>query len=209
MILNGCSYPENWHSFPGKNLSLWGTGYDRAFRTTIEYCASYGKPSYVFLAIPFIHRTEFVFDIHNDKLIEGPYEHSQQNDELADFIFRFQAKSNTEYGMFDTFITRLIMFSSFLELHKIPYLIWNQCNLFDETEYRSYNAINKIKYIDNNLRIINLFEFNANEYLYNKGAPLEPGTDCYNSHYDDKYWEEHLKPYLASYLEQNNLGNPL
>jgi len=198
LLLNGCSYGQSWHSFPGQNLSRAGGSFYRSIRTTLEWIAVNGKPSYVFIPITFCARFE-ISKISVDKPIEGaydltPFSHYKIESQLSDSCYR----------SWDYLFMNIIMFSSWLEQQGIKYLMWDQCNDFDPGHITGFKAFEKLKWIENNPRIIPLFEFCGNQYMYDMGGKWN-NTDSNEipaiRHYLDEAYPI-LKDYLDRYAKE-------
>lgn len=207
LLLNGCSYGEVWTSFPGINISKSGGSFYRSVRTTVEYCATKGNPDTVLIPISYIERNEYVTDISLDTEIEGPYLSSNSSEELYNLNESFVMLNDTDYASFDKFVLTLTFFCAWLDQQKIKYLIWDQCNKFDKVHLTGYKAINKLKYIEQNKNIVDLFNFCGNQYMYDNGAPVtDSETNIpYLVHYEDQYYKV-LASYLREYIKQHNLG---
>lgn len=195
LLLNGCSYGESWKSFPGVNLSKNGGSFYRSVRTTMEWIAVNGKPDYVFIPITFISRYE-ASKISLDTAIEGPYEAGDQ---------KLTAQlSDTCYRDWDYAFMNIIMFSSWLEQQGIYYLMWDQCNDFEPVHITGFKAFEKLKWIENNPRIIPLFEFCGNQYMYDMGGKWS-ASDSHEipsiRHYLDEAYPI-LKDYLDRYAKE-------
>jgi len=195
LLLNGCSYGESWASFPGVNLSRDGGSFYRSVRTTLEWIAVNSKPNYVFIPITFVSRYE-ASKISLDTAIEGPYEAGDQKLTVQ--------LSDTCYRDWDYAFMNIIMFSSWLEQQGINYLMWDQCNDFDSVAITGFKALEKLKWIDSNPRIIPLFDFCANKYMYKNGGKWHDGEQFYQPsvrHYVDSSYAS-LKEYLDRYIKQ-------
>lgn len=210
MLLNGCSYGAAWNHFPGVNLSQHGGSFYRSVRTTIEYCATYGNPSAVLIPITFIDRDEYITQISDDRTIEGPYNKSNTTGELKELNITFNMLHTSDFASYDKLVLTLTMFCAWLEQQNIPYMMWNQCNTFHANRFKNWKAFNKLKYISENNRIINLFEFHANTYMYKQGAKLnDPCTKQPDlTHYSKLDYENILVPYLQNYANKHNLNIP-
>ena len=208
LLLNGCSYGAEWKHFPGINLSQHGCSFYRCIRTTIEYCATHGNPDAVLIPITFLDRDEYITQVEKDIEIEGPYNKSNTIGEIKKLNITFNMLHDSDYASYDKFFLQITMFASWLDQQKISYLMWNQCNLFDRNYIKKCRAINKLKYVENNKRIINLYEFCANSYMYNNGALLNDSctNDPQIAHYSYIDYEKILVPFLQDYIQKNNLG---
>ena len=197
LLLNGCSYGAAWKDFPGVNLSRGGGSFYRSIRTTMEWIAVNGKPAYVFIPITVCTRFE-VSKVVVDQPIEGaydlaPFEHYKIEGQLSDSCYR----------SWDYLFMNIIMFASWLDQQGIKYLIWDQCNKFENVHITGFKAFEKLKWIQENPRIVPLFEFCGNQYMYDNGATyskvdakLEPQI----RHYLPESYTI-LKSYLDNYIK--------
>ena len=199
LLLNGCSYGEVWTSFPGVNLSKSGGSISRSIRTTMEWVVTYGKPDYVFIPLTVCTRFEIARIMEQNVPIEGAYilgEHYKHYDIMAEL-------SDSCYLSWDYAFMNIILFSAWLEQQGIKYLIWDQCNCFDKTHIRGFKGLEKLKLLETNPRIIPLFDFCGNQYMYENGGiwnaiddHLEPNIRHFN---DESYII--LKEYLNKYMQ--------
>ena len=210
MLLNGCSYGAAWSEFPGINLSQNGGSFYRSVRTTVEYCATHGNPSAVLIPISFIDRQEFVCsgDRLEDREVEGPYNKSNSTNELYELNQALIMLKGVNYPIYDLFFLTLSMFCAWLDQQNIPYLIWDQCNNFKRSLISEYKAIKKLKYLEENKRIVPLFNFCANDYIHKNGGQLNDSetSDPVITHYTSEEYSTILGPFLNRYAAQHDLG---
>ena len=191
-----------------------GGSFHRSVRTTLEYVANSNTVDSILIPITFIHRHEFVLDSEDDRPVEGPYVSTNNSEELNNDYQRVISKGNGNYDVYDKFLVTLIGFSSWLETQGIEYLIWNQCNIFYPPDYKNFQACNKIKWIKNNPRIIDLFSFCGNQFMYDSGANTDCEGDLIDNfphppnipHYHTKDYDRYLLPFLQSYINENDLN---
>ena len=198
LLLNGCSYGWAWQSFPGVNLSLPGGSITRSVRTTIEWTVRNHKPEYVFIPVTFVQRFEISRIEQQNVPIEGTYipGHYENYDLLAQI-------SDSCYLSWDYAFMNIILLSAWLEQQGIKYLIWDQCNVFDRVHIKGFNGIEKIKLIEENSRIIPLFDFCGNQYMYENGGVWNSNDDHHKPnirHYEDESYSI-LKEYLNKYMQ--------
>ena len=194
LLLNGCSYGESWKSFPGVNLSRAGGSFYRSIRTTMEWIAVNGKPNYVFIPITFCTRFE-ISKIACDRPIEGAYEltyfpHYNIESQLADSCYR----------SWDYLFMNIIMFGSWLEQQGIKYLMWDQCNKFESVHITGFKAFEKLKWIEKNLRIIPLFEFCGNQYMYDMSGKWNASDS--NQIPSIRHYLDEAYPILKDYIDR-------
>lgn len=201
LLLNGCSYGDAWKSFPGYNLSRAGGSFYRSIRTTMEWIATNGKPDWVFIPITFATRIE-ISRIDVDQRIEGAYD---INDDSHAVHQRVGSQiSDSCYGPWDYLFMNAIMFGSWLDQQNVKYLMWDQCNNFDSQHMAGFRAFKKLKYLEGNPRIVPLFEFCGNQYMYDSGGKWKHDDDREvpaSRHYDDESYT-FLKQYLDDYVKK-------
>jgi len=199
LLLNGCSYGEAWRSFPGVNLSKSGGSIVRSMRTTMEWIVTNGKPDYVLIPLTVCTRFEIARIMEQNIPIEGPYilgegyEHYTIMAELSDSC----------YLPWDYTFMNIIMFSSWLDQQGIKHLIWDQCNMFDKVHIRGFQGLEKLKLVEANPRIIPLFDFCGNQYMYDNGGESIKKDSRYDPsirHYEDESYII-LKEYLSKYMK--------
>lgn len=198
LFLNGCSYGQSWGSFPGTNLSQPGGSIDRSIRTTMEWCVRNYKPEWVFIPLSFVSRFEVSRIEQLNLPIEGTYIPGQ-----FDYYEITAQLSDSCYRSWDYAFMHIILFSAWLEQQGIKYLIWDQCNLFDKVHIQGFNGIEKLKLIEENPRIIPLFDFCGNQYMYENNGEwydADSGLDPNIRHYKDKSYSI-LKEYLDNYIK--------
>ena len=222
LLINGCSFANIWQPTENfikslncdrvVNLGKDGGSFQRAARTTIEWIAQNGNPDFVIIPIPPATRWELSIS-KNDDVIDGtwyPMQIKQYLDEekisqLIDFK-KLEKLTELYYGSipdirtyWDSCFTDLILLSSFLEQNKIDYLIFDMCNDFKISHLTGYKGFEKIKLINNNKKIIDLFEFCGNKYMYqNIKDKNKKEIDLLMYHHSDKEYED-LENYLLNY----------
>jgi hypothetical protein len=201
LLLNGCSYGEVWKDFPGVNLSKSGGSFIRSIRTTIEWIVrNKTKPNYVFIPITNVARFEKSYIMKQNIPVEGSYVNSTPED-YATYTSKI---SDSCYMDYDYAFMNIIMFSSWLEQQKIKYLIWDQCNMFDKKHIHGFNGMEKLKLVEQNNRIIPLFKFCGNQYMYEKkGKWIDVDSNHEPSvrHYHNESYDI-LKDYLHQYAKE-------
>ena len=189
LLVNGCSFTECWApslEFIEKlnckdyiNLGKGGTSFQRTVRSTIEWMAQNGNPSYVIIPITFAHRWELALNSDEDP-IDGSWVPLQNSNYMSEkynlqstTLNRLKKLVDNYYSIIPTIKTYwdkifmdIIVFSSFLENRKIPYLMFDMCNQFDHTHLNNYKGFEKIKFIEQNKNIIDLFSFCGNCFMW-------------------------------------------
>jgi len=224
LLINGCSFARRWN--PSEeflkslscdqviNLGNNGGSLQRVVRTTVECIAQNGPPDMVIIPIPLASRWELSIAINEDD-IDGtwyPMQLKEYLDEkrisaLVDFK-KLQKLTDLYHGCipdirtyWDLCFTNLILLSAFLEQNKIEYLIFDMCNQFDKKHLKGYKGFEKIKLIEKNKKIIDLFKFCGNHYMWqsmNEENKKSIDPLMYH-HYSNEY--QKLENYLQNYLQ--------
>ena len=191
LLINGCSFGQCWT--PSKefvagigmhehvNISKPGTSFQRTIRSTIEWIAQNGKPNYVLIPITFCHRWELALSIDQDK-IDGSWIPLQNSNYLD-----------------------IILLSAYLDHNKIPYLMWDMCNDFDTKHIKGYKGFEKINIIKQNPRIIDLWSFCGNRFMWDTlDTDVKKETDKLAHHHEkDQYLK--LENRILEHIKTNNL----
>lgn len=228
LLINGCSFGECWKPTDEFikdlgcdnliNLSKSGTSFQRTCRSTIEWIAQNGNPHMVLIPITFASRWELALNEKEDE-IDGSWIPLQNSNYLRE-DYKLQDTSLDEvkrlvdlyYGIIPTIKTYwdkmfmdIITFSAFLEKHRIDYLMWDMANGFDKEHlniYREpYKAFHKLKLIEQNQRIINIWKFCGNRYMRGTMTEdLKQKTPEFTYHHGPEQYKE-LEKYLLGYLD--------
>ena len=146
LLLNGCSFTHRWN--PSKkfvrelgcdrveNISKVSTSFQRTCRTTIEWIAINGNPSFVMIPITFSHRWELAIAEKQEDF--GPWfpmqnrEHlftTQQKlrddvskDKIAELVDLYYGCIPISVTYDSKIFTEIIMLSAFLESRNIKHL---------------------------------------------------------------------------------------
>ena len=224
LLLNGCSFGECWTPTDNffkslgcgevVNISKVATSFQRTCRSTVEWIAQNGNPSFVVIPITFAHRWELAISKTED-LIDGAW-FPLQRKELIDAhknalrsdvdVDRLKNMLDLYYGSiltinthWDKIFTEIIMLSSFLEHKNIKYLFFDMCNEFDKKHIKGYKGFNKVKLIESNKNIVDLFNFCGNRYMWNS-IDDNDNVDVNTHHAPEQY--KHLENYLLTYINQ-------
>ena len=198
LLLSGCSYGWAWQSFPGTNISQSGGSIARSVRTTIEWIVANGNPDYVFIPLTLTNRFEIAKIMEQNIPIEGPYitgghTHYEIGAKLSDSC----------YLGWDYAFMYITLLSAWLDQRGVKHLIWDQANMFDRKDIQGFNGMEKLKLVEANARIIPLFDFCGNQYIYDKGGAWQPVDDeelpCIRHYKDESY--SILKEYLSKYMK--------
>ena len=207
VLLNGCSFVYPWDiqkDYPASyNLSKPGSSLYRVIRTTMEFCAVNNVKT-VFVGLPFVDRIELPLG-ENDSEIEGPYIQSTSS-QLHNHTAKFYTELGkySDYYAIDRYFTELIGFCGWMDQQNIDYIIWDSGNDFQKEYLEPNISLRKIKYILDNPKIINLFEFCANIYLAENHAKYLPEEKSilpkhrHYGHYDSNQFDI-LRDYINDY----------
>ena len=225
LLLNGCSFAETWEpsdKFVSSvgcdnliNLGKAGTSFQRTCRSTIEWVAQNGSPDLVLIPITFAYRWELALNQDEDD-IDGSWIPLQNSNFLSD-DYKLQDSSIDDvrklvdlyYGSiptvktyWDKLFTDIITFAGFLDHHQIPYLMWDMCNGFDLTHLKGYKAFEKIKFINQNKSIINIWSFCGNRYMRDTMQDdVKSKTPEFAHHHAPEQYK-HLENYLLGHINQ-------
>jgi hypothetical protein len=228
LLINGCSFAKVW-SAPSdnflknigvtsfKNISQVATGVQRLTRSTIEWIAQNDKPTYVILCLPFVHRWELSVSDKED-VVDGKWLPLQikeliPNKNISDLVDYNDLKKLSDLyykcipdirTYWDKAFTEIIGLTSFLENNKIDYVLFDMCNNFDKQHIQGYKGFKKLNYINNNSRIIDIFNFCGNKYIYDN-LKDKNNIDPYSHHHknsDFVYLENYLLNYINSCIKK-------
>ena len=226
LLLNGCSYGQFWNptdNFVRQlgcekviNISKFATSFQRTCRTTVEWIAQNGDPAFVLIPITFCHRWEMAinkqhdhldgtwFPLQRKELIDNPDEkqsfHSEvDKDKLKKLLDLYYGTIPTVDTYWDKMFTEIIMLSGFLTQRGIRHLIFDMCNEFDKKHIENSNGYEKLKLIESNNSVIDLFNFCGNRFMWES---MENKNDVFfNTHHAPEQLK-HLEKYLLNYLSQ-------
>lgn len=226
LLLNGCSFGACWtptDKFVNDlgcdetlNISKPATSFQRTCRSTIEWIAQNGNPHFVMVPITFSHRWELALSKDEDD-IDGSWvplqlssylstEFNLQDsniDDVKELVDQYYKVIPTIKTYWDKMFTEIIMLSAFLEKQKINYLMWDMCNDFDKEHlniYRQpYKGFHKINLIAQNPRIIDIWKFCGNKYMWSN---LQDNKNIdYNIHHAPEQYT-HLEKYLLTCVKE-------
>jgi len=231
LLLNGCSFGKCWtpsQNFVEKlgcdtvvNLSKVATSFQRTYRSTIEWIAQNGKPSFIIIPITFYHRWELGI-AKNDDPIDGVWFPLKMANVLPDDLNTLDRKIDPSvnhgklkkllelyYGTIpdirpycDKMFSEIITLSAFLHQQNIPHLMFDMCNNFDRALVDKWTAFEKVKYIHHNKNIIDLFKFCGNKEMWNSQNNKE--NNNFNIHHKPEQYLV-LEAYLEQYMKQNSI----
>ena len=222
LLINGCSFANIWQPTENfiksldcvrvANLGRDGGSFQRAARTTIEWIAQNGNPNFVIIPISPATRWELSIS-KDDHDIDGTWYPMQvkqylDKEKISQQIDFKKLEKLTElyYGSipdvrtyWDSCFTDLILLSSFLEQSNIDYLMFDMCNNFEMSHLKGYKGFEKIKLIKSNKKIIDLFGFCGNKYMYqNLRDEDKKRIDPLMHHHSVKEYKD-LENYLLDY----------
>ena len=221
LLMNGCSFTDIWKPSDDfvkalgcesvVNLGIEATSFQRTVRSSIEWIAQNGNPKFVLIPITFSHRWELALNLH-DKPIEGSWIPLQNSNfirddiklqgtnakdlkKLVDDYYKIIPNVKTYY---DKLFTDIILFANYLENNNIRYLMFNMCNNFDKKDIEGYQGFEKVKLIEQNKNIMDLWSFCANEYMF---TTMKSNTDIdrYGHHHDPEQYKQ-LEKHILNYI---------
>ena len=224
LLLNGCSFGECWTptmDFVNElgcddvtNISKVATSFQRTCRTTIEWISQNGDPTFCIIPITFSHRWELAVSDAEDHL-DGSWFPMQRKESMDTTklnlhgdvsVDKLKQLADLYYGSiptiktyWDKLFTEIILLASFLENRKVKYLFFDMCNQFDKKHIKGFQGFQKLKMIDNNKNIIDIFGFCGNKYMWTTMKNKEH-IDFNIHHAPQQYLE--LEKYILDYLRQ-------
>ena len=222
LLMNGCSFTDIWKPSDDfvtalgcdkvVNLGIEATSFQRTVRSTIEWIVQNGKPTFVIAPITFSHRWELALNLH-DKPLEGSWIPLQNSNfikddielqgtnaedlkKLVDDYYKIIPNIKTYY---DKTFTDIILFANYLENNGIKYLMFDMCNNFQKKDIEGYQGFEKVKLIEQNKNIIDIWNFCANEYMFNS-MNLKTDIDRYGHHHAPEQYKQ-LEDYILNYIK--------
>jgi len=225
ILLNGCSFGECWNTTDSfirslgcdkvVNISKVATSFQRTCRSTIEWIAQNGNPEFVIIPITFCHRWELAITQEEDQL-DGSWfplqrkelidEHKDKLcldvdvDKLKNMLDLYYGSIPTVKTYWDKMFTEIVMLSAFLENKRIRHLIFDMCNGFDKKHINGYKGFDKLKLIESNKNVLDLFNFCGNRYMWNS-MDNNNGVES-NTHHHAPEQYKHLENYLLGHINQ-------
>jgi hypothetical protein len=228
LLINGCSFGEVWKTSAEfveamdcdrlVNLSQGGISFQRTCRSTIEWIAQNGNPHVVLIPITFAHRWELALNqqeddidgswipLQNSNFIPEKYKLQDTSvDKVKKLVDLYYGINPTIKTFWDKMFMDIITFSAFLEKQKIQYLMWDMANGFDKEHLNIYSTpykgFHKIKLIEENPRIIDIWTFCGNSYMRDTmPEDLRQKTPEFAYHHSPKQYRE-LEKYIMSYID--------
>jgi len=230
LLINGCSFAERWRPTEEfvksldcdtvTNISKVATSFQRTCRSTIEWIAQNHNPHFVIIPITFVHRWELSLSKVQDEidgnwfplqikdlLLMSKNELAQEVDvhkigQMMDIYYGYGSK-NTLRTWWDKTFTEIILLSSFLKQRNIKHLMFDMCNAFDKTQIKGDKGFEKIKLIDENPNVIDLWSFCGNRLMWETlSSEIQEKTDQNTHHHHGKDYS-HLENHIIGYLETN------
>jgi hypothetical protein len=222
LLINGCSFGECWTPSADfvknlgcdnvTNISKVATSFQRTCRTTLEWIAQNSDPTFVIILITFSHRWELAvsdeeddldgswFPIQKKELIDSVNLNLHQDVskvKLKQLVDLYYGSIPTIKTYWDKLFTEIILLASFLENRKIKCLFFDMCNEFDEKHIKGYKGFEKLKMINANKNIIDLFGFCGNRYMWSTMKNKEQ-IDFNTHHAPEQYLQ--LEKYILDYI---------
>jgi hypothetical protein len=225
LLINGCSFARIWKpedSFVKSlgcdiavNIGKDGTSLPRTVRSTIEWIAQNGDPTFVLIPITLCTRWELSI-ARKDDVLDGTWypmqirEYLQKDKISTDVDFkRLEELSDLYYASipnirtyYDRAFTDMIALCGFLDSRKVDYLMFDICNNFTTDHLIGYQGFEKIKFLNQNKKIIDIFNFCGNHFMWEslQDSEKKSNTDPYMHHHDLEQYQL-LEKYLLSYLK--------
>jgi len=227
LLINGCSFAEVWpvsNQFAStlgcshiKNLGKRGTSFSRTIRTTIEWVAQNGNPTMVVIPITLSHRSELSI-AKKDNELEGTWFPIQRKEliddtQINEIVNPAMVKNYIDnyYGIipdirthWDLIFTQIISLCSFLDSKKIKYLMFDMCNDFKKSHIENFKSFSKIKFIESNQNIIDIFSFCGNRYMWNTMNESAKSKTNELLHHHDAEQYKCLEQKLLDYIDSCN-----
>jgi hypothetical protein len=226
LLINGCSFAEYWQVSPEwitalgcdslVNIGKGGTSFQRTCRSTVEWIAQNGLPHFVMIPITFAHRWELALNqneddidgswvpLQNSNLLAGSYklQYPEEFHKLCEQYYKIIPTVKTHW---DKLFTEIITFAGFLEQQQIRYLMWDMCNGFDMKHIKGYKGFQKIKMINHNKKIIDIWNFCGNRFMRDTmPADIRIQTPEFAHHHEPAEYK-HLETKLINYLTEHQL----
>ena len=224
LLINGCSCARVWNAsknFQEKlncsstvNIGKDGTSFARTLRSTIEWVAQNGNPKFAVIPITYAHRWEMAIAKRDDPL-DGTWHPVLEEPNLGldkidlgmvpenkykELVSHYHGCVPNIRNYWDKMFTDIILLASFFESRNIKYIMFDMMNNFERKHMRGYKAITKLKLIENNKNIIDLFDFCGNYFMFNKlPENRRKNVDPYLWHHQNHEYE-HLENYIITYL---------
>ena len=226
LLINGCSFATYWNPSVEfvknlncdsvTNIAKVGTGSQRVLRSTIEWIAQKGNPEFVIVAIPLHSRWEMSIGKHDDD-IDGTWMSLQHpeyldQDNISDQV-SFTHLQNTIKNYYtlipnirtewDKLFTEILALSGFLTATGIKHLFFDMCNNFEIEHIKGYKGFSKIKLLEKNKSIIDIFGFCANKHMHEHLPENEKNNTNQTMHHHGQSSYSHLENYILDYLNSN------
>ena len=225
LLINGCSFGKIWN--PSQefveslgcdntvNISKVATSFQRTCRSTVEWVAQNGTPDYVIIPITFAHRWELSISENEDNIdgawfplqrkelldsVEQKISPDVSKDKVMQLIDLYYGVIPTIKTYWDKIFTEIILLSAFLESRKIKHLFFDMCNEFEKRHIEGYKGFSKVKLIEDNRNVIDLFSFCGNRYMWE--SMTRDKSENFNIHHAPEQYEI-LEQRLLDYINTN------
>ena len=222
LLINGCSFAQCWN--PSEeffkalgcdefvNLGKAGGSMSRVVRSTIEWISQNNRPGFAIIPIPLSSRWELSISSIEDT-IDGTWFPMQirkyidkKNISNLIEVEKLEKLTDLYYGSipdirtyWDRCFTDIISLSCFFEQNKINYLTFDMCNDFSMHHLNLYKGFEKINLIKKNKKILDLFSFCGNRFMWQslKNENKKEIDPLMHHHADQEYRQ--LEKYLLDY----------
>ena len=225
LLINGCSFGKIWN--PSQefveslgcditvNISKVATSFQRTCRSTVEWVAQNGNPDLVIIPITFAHRWELSISDKEDTIdgawfplqrkelldsVEQKLSPDVSKDKVSQLIDLYYGVIPTIKTYWDKIFTEIILLSAFLESRKIKHLFFDMCNEFEKRHIKGYKGFSKVKLIEDNRNVIDLFSFCGNRYMWE--SMTGDKSENFNIHHAPEQYEI-LEQRLINYINTN------
>jgi len=225
LLINGCSFGECWNPTQEfieslgcditVNISKVATSFQRTCRSTVEWIAQNGNPDFVIIPITFAHRWELSIS-ENEDTVDGAWFPLQRKelldsikqrlspdvskDKVMQLIDLYHGVIPTIKTYWDKIFTEIILLSAFLESKKIKHLFFDMCNEFEKRHIKGYKGFSKVKLIEDNRNVIDLFSFCGNRYMWQSMTGGK--SENFNVHHAPEQYKI-LEKKLIDYINTN------
>lgn len=184
----------------------------RVVRSTIEWIAQNDAPNFIIIPIPLSSRWELSISNVED-IVDGTWYPMQIKqyiekknisnlidfDKLEKLVELYHSSIPDVRTYWDRCFTDIISLSCFLEQNKINYLMFDMCNDFSMHHLANCKGFEKINCIKENKKIIDLFNFCGNHFMWNSmNKENKKEIDPLMHHHADQEYQQ-LEKYLLDY----------
>jgi len=228
LLINGCSFAEYWKISQELiahvncdslvNLGKAGTSFQRTCRSTVEWIAQNGPPEFVMIPITFAHRWELAINkdeddidgswvpLQNSNFISDSYSIQESSiEEIKKLCDQYYKVIPTVKTYWDKIFTEIITLAGFLDQNHIRYLMWDMCNGFKMEHIRGYKGFQKIKIINQNKKVIDLWNFCGNSFMRDTMPEHQRAQTPEFAHHHRPAQLIHLEKKLMNYINEQQI----